>query len=85
MECGAQKDLQTLEHAGTPVQPESTDWRSKESQGEAETHNQSLDEQRGGGVTEEDKNRTIKSDKVTESHYRYIVTKSEVRHKISAY
>ncbi|XP_072239088.1 zinc finger protein 831 [Leuresthes tenuis] len=76
-ECGAQKDLQTLEHARTPVQPESTDWRSKESQGEAETHNQSLDEQRGGGVTEEDKNRTIKSDKVTESHYRYIVTKSK--------
>ncbi|KAM4587994.1 zinc finger protein 831 isoform 2-T2 [Odontesthes bonariensis] len=77
VECGAQKDLQTLDHARTPVQPESTDRRSKESLGEAETHHQSWEERRGGGVTGEDKNRTIKSDKVTESHCRYIVTKSE--------
>lgn len=62
--CAAQKELQIQEHAGTPGEPDSTDWRQKQSQGAEEKNHQCLGEQGDGGVMGEEANRGIKADSV---------------------
>ncbi|XP_030584823.1 uncharacterized protein LOC115780029 [Archocentrus centrarchus] len=60
--CAAQKELQIQEHAGTPGEPDNTDWRQKESQGAEEKNHQCFGEQGDGGVMGEEENRGIKAD-----------------------
>ncbi|MED6271060.1 hypothetical protein CHARACLAT_016426 [Characodon lateralis] len=80
---GAQKDQDPEEHGDTPGQPEITDWRPKQNQGEPETKHQRLDEQRGDVLTVVDQKKGIETDKGPESHCRYVVvpdiTKPKVR------
>lgn len=88
--CAAQKELQMQEHARTPGQPDSTDWKQKQSQGAEEKNHQCLGERGDGGVTGEEENRGIKADKApglwgkAESDCRStVLSKAEVRESAS--
>ncbi|XP_051270853.1 zinc finger protein 831 [Dicentrarchus labrax] len=59
--CADQKEPQMWGHGGTPEQPDSTDWRPKQSQEAGETNHQRVEGQGGGGVVGEDKNRGIET------------------------
>nr|XP_020473951.1 uncharacterized protein LOC109970612 [Monopterus albus] len=65
MGCAAQKESQTWAHGGLSLgQPDSTDWRPKQSREAGETNHHSVEGQGGGAVMGEDNNRGIKSDQV---------------------
>lgn len=85
--CAAQKELQMQEHVRTPGQPDSTDWKQKQSQGAEEKNHQCLGERGDSGVTgEEEENRGIKADKGlwAESDCRStVLSKVEVRESAS--
>lgn len=85
--CAAQKELQMQEHVRTPGQPDSTDWRQKQSRGAEEKNHQCLGERGDSGVTgEEEENRGIKADKGlwAESDCRStVLSKAEVRESAS--
>lgn len=85
--CAAQKELQMQEHVRTPGQPDSTDWKQKQSQGAEEKNHQCLGERGDSGVTgEEEENRGIKADKGlwAESDCRStVLSKAEVRESAS--
>lgn len=88
MGCAAQKELQTLGHGGTPGQPNSTDWRPKQSKEAGATNHDCMEGQSGGEVVGEDKNEGIMIDMEpgqlgrTKSNCRYTslqdITKTEV-------
>lgn len=86
---GAHKDLDSHENRKTPVQPESTDRRPKQNQGEPEKKHQRLEEQGGDGLTGEDQNRAIYMHKAPESYCRHVaepdMTKIKVRRKITVH
>lgn len=85
--CATQKELQMQEHVRTPGQPDSTDWKQKQSQGAEEKNHQCLGERGDSGVTgEEEENRGIKADKGlwAESDCRStVLSKAEVRESAS--
>lgn len=88
--CAAQKELQMQEHVRTPGQPDSTDWKQKQSQGAEEKNHQCLGERGDSGVTGEEENRGIKADKApglwgkAESDCRStVLSKAEVRESAS--
>lgn len=78
---GAHKDLDSHEDRKTPVQPESTDRRPKQNQGEPEKKHQRLEEQDGDGLTGEDHNRTIYMHKAPESYRRHVAVPDITRPK----
>ncbi|XP_042355573.1 zinc finger protein 831 [Plectropomus leopardus] len=60
----AQGEPQTLGHGETPGQPDSTDWRPKQSQKAGKTQLQCTEGSGGGGVAGKDKDRGIKTNEV---------------------
>lgn len=87
--CAAQKEPQTRGHGGTPGQPDSTDWRVKQSQGAGGTNRRCAEGPGGGGAVGEEKNGGVRTDEgpgqlgKAESNCRYMclqdMTKAEVR------
>lgn len=86
--CAAQTELQTQQHGGTPEQPHSTDWGSKQNQEAGEKNCECVEGQGGGGTAGEGKNIGLEADEQTgqwenESNCRYTglqsMTKPEVR------
>lgn len=83
MGCPAQKVPQTGAHGGTPGQPDSTGWRSKQSQEARETNHQCVEGQGRGVVVGEDDLAGMRSIKLEVVQGQWGKDSSYCRHLVS--